>query len=54
MNRFVERELNDGIGKTCTIKVLQQKWVRYWSDGMGGWERGSEWRDVPCVKEQTE
>jgi len=50
--RFVDRELNDGIGKTCTVKVLQQKWMRLWSEDMGGGERESEWRDVPCVKEE--
>lgn len=46
--RFVERELNDGIGKTCTIKVLQQKWAWYFDDGS---ECGFEWQDVPTVKE---
>ena len=55
--RFVEREITTPhpkyvhVTETKTVKVLQQKWARYWSEDMGGGERKSEWLDVETVKE---
>jgi hypothetical protein len=55
--RFVERtayvDAASGYLKLSqTIRILQQKWVTYWSDDMGGSPRESEWRDVPLVEEK--
>ena len=49
--RFVERYV-DTIQGQKTVRILQQKWVLYWSDENGGGERESEWRDVPLEKEE--
>ena len=46
--RFIERH-----DEKRWHRILQQRWVLCWSEDMGGSERESEWRDVPCVKETT-
>ena len=43
--RFVERWIGE---QQKWVRVLQQKW-----EDTGGYGTVEEWRDVPCVKENT-
>ena len=59
--RFVERMITEPVPNQPTlcikklVRILQQKWQNsYWTTDESGCKyQEEEWRDVPCVKENT-